>query len=74
MTTSDLILCANLLGRDAKEYDEMASDDEDYTSIAKARAKDRRNLRDMMAQEVERRDQRAMRRDIEKYKRLHNGG
>jgi hypothetical protein len=55
MTTSDLILCANLLNGDARQWDSMAesaSDKEPYIR----RAERRRALALRMRREVERRD------------------
>ena len=54
MTTSDLILCANLLEEEARQYDKDYSKYEQY--ISKMYARDRRALKERMIEEVNRRD------------------
>lgn len=55
MSTSDLILCANLLHADARQWEQM-SEREEHQAILTERAEDRRRLARKMIAEVNRRD------------------
>ena len=55
LTTSDLILCSNLLQKDARDWEEMTNVPE-HQALLKQRAADRRALADRMNAEVRTRD------------------